>query len=57
LASLDQFIEIKEYLVKENQDVIAKLGLLKLEDHKYRLHIEDLLFFIYSVKIFLMDYV
>jgi hypothetical protein len=57
LASLDQFTEIKKYLVKENQDVIAKLGLLKLKDQKNRLHIKDLLFWIYCVNFFLMDYV
>jgi hypothetical protein len=51
LASLDQFIEIKEYLMKENQDVIAKLELLKLKDHK-----KNSLFCIYCVKFFLMDY-
>lgn len=57
MASLDQFTEIKKYLVKENQDVIAKLGLLKLEDQKNRLHIKYLLFWIYCVNFFLMDYV
>jgi hypothetical protein len=36
--------------MKENQDVIAKLGLLKLEDHKNRLHIKDLAFCIVSKK-------
>jgi hypothetical protein len=51
LASSDQFIEIKENLMKENQDVITKLGLLKLEDHKNRLHIkEDIIFCIVSKK-------
>jgi hypothetical protein len=51
LASPNQFIEIKEYLMKENQDVIAKLELLKLEDHKNKLHIKDLVFYIVSKKI------
>ncbi len=51
MASSDQFIEIKENLMKENQDVITKLGLLKLEDHKNRLHIkEDIIFCIVSKK-------
>ncbi len=51
MASPNQFIEIKEYLMKENQDVIAKLELLKLEDHKNKLHIKDLVFYIVSKKI------